>query len=99
MLDPEQRPLCVMRRPLKVLVIPEQSSVCSQSSDRNTDVIINMEDLLLMSSELRLCPLKQTHTESEVIFSILYIHIKTLTYQAREGVFTYLQHGLLERAL
>lgn len=64
--DPEleERPRVyphILRIYLELTVVPEQSSISGQPSDGNTDVIINMEDLLLMSSELRLSPLKHTH--------------------------------------
>lgn len=37
-----------------VCVVPEEPGICSQPGNRDANVFINMEDLLLVSSQLRL---------------------------------------------
>lgn len=51
--------------------LPEQPGISSQSSNGDTNVVVDMEDLLLVGRQFRLGSLQEKHDTSVVHFQLL----------------------------
>lgn len=58
--------------------LPEQPGISSQSSNGDTNVVVNMEDLLLVGRQFRLGSLQEKHDTSVVDIQSLCFDTNTL---------------------